>query len=110
MRVTHPAPAPLFETPILSAPIVDLGTIPTRGAFITAGNYIVSFGSTPYIERLVRFEASLSLVHTPPNLIVPGSGVIVTQAGDTCLAVSDASGNYTVRAYQRSNGKPIVNP
>jgi hypothetical protein len=57
---------------------------------------------------LIRFAAALTLTHNPVSLILPGGADILTAAGDTALATSDADGNWRVRHYQRADGTALV--
>lgn len=49
-------------------------------------------------------------MHNATSLILPGGANLVTAAGDSALATSDASGNWRVRHYQRASGKPVTGP
>src|SRR5262249_45835919 len=44
------------------------------------------------------------------SLILPGAANVTTSAGDTCIALSDASGNWRLFAYARASGKATVGP
>lgn len=74
----------------------DIGANPTRKVTITGTTTITSFGSGANKERLVRFAGALTLTHNATSLILPTGANYQTAAGDRMLAVSDASGNWTV--------------
>lgn len=98
------------ETTLASAATTDLGTSKNRSIAITGTTTITSFGTGANREALIRFAAALTLTHNATSLILPGAANIVTAAGDTALATSDASGNWRVRQYQRGAGPPTVVP
>jgi hypothetical protein len=52
--------------------------------------------------KLVRFAGALTLTHNATSLILPDGLNIATAAGDSCIALSDASGNWRIFAYQRA--------
>lgn len=84
---------------------VDLGSAPTKKVAITGGTAITSFGSGRNLERLVNFVSGGNrLTHNAASLILPGGGDIVTRAGDTLHATSDAAGNWRVQSYTRAIG------
>jgi hypothetical protein len=93
---------------VASASVCDIGAAAGLKVSITGTTAITSFGSEPNCLRLIRFAAALTLVHNATSLCLPGCGNIVTAAGDTALATSDASGNWTVRHYQRACGLPLL--
>lgn len=97
------------STTLASAATVDIGAAPSKKVTITGTTGIGSFGSAPHKERRLHFSGVLTI--TPGSgLILPAGVPIVTQAGDTCDATSDASGSWRVRAYQRSDGGAISAP
>lgn len=98
------------STTVASAATVDLGALTTRKVQITGTATISSFGTQPHRERLLHFTGACTLTHNATSLILPGSALIVTAAGDTAVATSDASGAWRVRDYARASGKPIVGP
>src|SRR5262249_56022543 len=68
------------------------------------------FGSVAHAVRFLRFAGALTLTHNGTSLILPGAANITTAAGDTCIALSDASGNWRVFAYARASGKATGAP
>ncbi|MGU3417637.1 hypothetical protein [Methylobacterium sp. D54C] len=87
------------ETAVASAATTDIGAATTRQVTITGTTAISSFGTAQRRVRFIRFAGSLQLTHSAPSLILPGGANIVTQAGDSCLAISDTSGNWRVLGY-----------
>lgn len=98
------------ETDVASATtcnIASAAVLSTR-VNITGTTTITSFGSAAKRWRLIRFAGVLTLTHNATSLILPGGASITTAAGDTCEAMSDASGNWRVYNYQRASGKAVV--
>ncbi|SFV05936.1 hypothetical protein SAMN02799631_04323 [Methylobacterium sp. 174MFSha1.1] len=102
--------APLIETSVASAGTCDIGATSTRGVLITGTTTVTSFGSRRFRQRFVRFGSALILTHNATSLILPGAANITTAAGDTAVATSDGSGNWTVRDYARATGKALAGP
>ncbi len=97
----------------VSAPVaatVDLGALPALKVALTGSGTITGFGTIPHRLRLLRFTGAATLTHNPASLVLPGGASLVTAAGDTALASSDAGGTWTVRHYQRTSGKPVAGP
>ena len=94
-------------TSIASAASTDLSTVATIGANITGTTTITSFGAGTNLLRIVKFSGALTLTHNASALILPGASSITTAAGDTLIAMSDGSGNWTVVSYQKASGLPI---
>lgn len=92
-------------TSIASATTTDLSTVVSNGASITGTTTITSFGTGANLLRIIKFVGILTLTHNATSLILPNNGSnITTAAGDRCIAMSDASGNWTVISYQRADG------
>ncbi|AWN55074.1 hypothetical protein [Methylobacterium sp. 17Sr1-1] len=102
--------APLVETSVASAGTCDIGATSTRGVLITGTTTVTSFGSRRFRQRFVRFGGALILTHNATSLILPGAANITTAAGDTAVATSDGSGNWTVLNYARASGKALAGP
>lgn len=100
--------ASLQEATLASAATTDLGSVANWKVSISGTNAITSFGTRAHAFRALYFSGSLTLTHNATSLILPGAANIATAAADTCLATSDGSGNWRVRAYQRASGKPTV--
>lgn len=75
---------------------------------ITGTTTITSFGTNASRWRLIIMAASLTLTHNAASLILPTGANIVTQAGDSFVAASDVSGNWSVYAYQRADGTNLA--
>lgn len=98
-------------TDIVSAATCDLGSIATIGVNITGTTGITSFGTTgASLLRIVKFAGILTLTHNATSLILPTGANITTAVGDTLIALSDGSDNWTVVAYQRASGAALVSP
>ncbi|MGY2047950.1 DUF2793 domain-containing protein [Methylobacterium sp. JK268] len=109
-RATGGADWRVAEVSAAAAATVDLGALNALAVTLTGTTAITSFGTAPRRLRLLRFASALTLTHDPGTLILPGGANLVTAAGDTALVTSDASGVWTVRAYQRASGKPLIGP
>jgi hypothetical protein len=92
---------------VASAATCDIGLAAGLKVRITGTATITSFGSVAHAFRLIRFADALTLTHNATSLILPGAANILTATDDSCLAVSDSSGNWRVLAYQRSSGVPL---
>jgi hypothetical protein len=92
------------ETAVASAATCDIGAAPTSRVQVTGTTTITSFGTGANKIRILRFAQAVMLTHNAVSLILPGGANITTTAGDTCIAVSDASGNWCIFAYQRAAG------
>ena len=90
------------ESDVASASTSDIGAAPSLKVRITGTATIAAFGTVANAIKFVRFAGALTLTHHAASLILPGSANIATAAGDTCIAQSDASGNWRVLAYQRA--------
>lgn len=96
------------EKTLASAATVDLGTAANRNVLISGTVAITSFGTKPNREVLIRFGGALTLTHNAASLILPGAANITTAAGDTAVAVSDASGNWRIRDYNSAASRPLA--
>lgn len=95
------------ESTIPSAATCDIGGVNAGRVVINGTTTIASFGAGQNKIRFIRFAASLTLTNGA-NLILPGGANIVTRAGDTAIAISDASAVWRVRGYQRADGSPAT--
>lgn len=98
------------EVNVASAAMCNIGAADAEQVNITGTVAITSLGSVKHRTVRVRFAASLVLTYNATTLILPTSGDIVTEAGDTALMRSDASGNWRCLFYQRAHGRALVNP
>lgn len=92
------------------AATVDLGGLGALRVTLTGTGTVTSFGTVPNRVRFLRFTAAATLTHNATSLVLPGGANIVTVAGDTALAASDASGNWRVLNYARASGKALTGP
>lgn len=99
-----------IEADVASAGTCDIGATSSLKVRITGTTTITSFGTAHNRIRLGRFAGILTLTYNATGLILPGATNITTAAGDTFFATSDPSGNWTVRHYNRANGKSIIAP
>lgn len=98
------------ETSVASASTCDIGAAASLKVAITGTTTITSFGTAPHALRFVKFAGALTLTHNATTLVLPGAANIAVAANDRAIAVSDASGNWYVVAYQRANGKAVIGP
>ncbi len=90
---------------LASATTTDLGAQTTDNLRITGTTTITSFGTTANgVTRNLRFAAALTLTHNATSLILPGGANIITEAGDTAIAISLGSGNWVVVNYMPASG------
>lgn len=80
----------LSEVNVASASTCDIGGAASPKVAITGTTTITSFGTTATALRIGRFTGALTLTNGS-TLVLPGGANIVTAAGDTFIAVSDAS-------------------
>lgn len=95
------------STMLPAAATVDLGAARALAVTVSGAETISSFGGVPRALSFVRFTGASTLIHNAARLILPGAASIVTAPGDTAMALSDAAGIWTVRAYQRADGLPL---
>lgn len=98
---------------LASATTTDIGAENTNFLNITGTTTITSFGTNYNGPRFLRFDGALTLTHNATTLILPGAANITTVAGDTCIAIPNASTSGTsdgwlVMAYQRAATTPQV--
>ena len=102
-----------FAAAEASAPIagtVDLGGLGALRVVLTGSGTVTSFGTAPNRVRLLRFTDAATLTHNAASLALPGGANLVTAAGDTAVAVSDAAGTWRVVDYARASGKAVTGP
>jgi hypothetical protein len=100
---------------VAEASIASAGTTNVLGSTskfvsITGSASITSLGSEPNVIKFVRAAsgATFTLTHNATSLILPTGANITAAAGDNFIAISDASGNARVMAYQRASGAALV--
>lgn len=96
------------EVSVASAATTNIGGADGLRVAITGTTTITSFGTVAHRLRHVRFSGALTLTHNATSLILPTGANITTAAGDTCMAISDGSGNWRVHHYTLANGRPLV--
>lgn len=94
------------EVSVASATTCNIGAAASNKVAITGTTPITSFGTTANRLKFIRFGGALTLTHNATSLILPGGANITTAAGDTCVAMSDASGNWRVYSYQAARFAP----
>lgn len=98
----------MAEVSIASASTCNIGAATSPIVQVTGVVGITSFGTVPNCLRFLRFGGALTLTHNGTSLVCPGGANITTAAGDTCIAVSDASGNWRIWKYQRAGSVPYT--
>lgn len=93
---------------VASATTTSIGATEEWRVRITGTTTITSFGTGVNKIRFVTFAAALTLTYNGTSLILEGGASITTAAGDTCIAMSDSSSNWTVSSYRRANGHPLI--
>lgn len=97
------------EADLASATTTDIGAQTSDTLRITGITTITGLGTADAGRAVkLRFAGALTLTHNATSLILPGGANITTAAGDTCEAVSLGSGNWSIRAYQKSNGQAVA--
>lgn len=92
------------QTSVASATTCDIGATLRGRVKITGTTTITSLGTTPNRLVFLEFAGILTLTYNATTLKLPTSASIVTAAGDTAVAESDASGNWRVSFYYRASG------
>jgi hypothetical protein len=87
---------------IASAGTTDLSTTTSLVVTVSGTTTITSFGAGTNLFRIVKFSGALTLTHNATSLILPSGANITTAAGDSLIAASDGSGNWTVLNYMRA--------
>lgn len=113
VKATAQAIANLYEgtkgADIASATTTDIGAATGNFVHITGTTTITGFGTVAAgTIRDLTFDGALILTHNGTSLILPTGANITTAAGDTCVAVSEGSGNWRVLSYQRKSGVALV--
>lgn len=87
---------------VASATAVDLGLQAGRTVSVTGSTAISSLGaSTPAgMIYTLLFAGSLTLIHDPAALILPGGDDVITAVGDAALFLSLGQGNWRCIGYQ----------
>ncbi len=86
---------------LASAGLTNIAGASGKFVHITGTTTITGFGTTGAgVHRYLRFAGILTLTHNATSLILPGGNDITTAADDTCIVVSEGSGNWRMIAYQ----------
>lgn len=94
---------------IASASTTDIAAATGYFVHITGTTTITAFGTaTAGVQRLLEFDAALTLTHNATSLILPTGANIATAAGDCALMVSEGSGNWRCTLYQRKSGNALA--
>ena len=88
---------------VASASTCNIGATSSIVVNITGTTTITSFGSAENTLRFIVFAAALTLTHGA-SLILPGATNRTVSAGDTALAVSDASAIWRVFFLTKASG------
>lgn len=90
---------------IASATTADIGSATGDFVDITGTTTITGLGTVQAgAQRIVQFDAALTLTHNASSLILPGGANITTAAGDTAKFISLGSGNWVCAWYVRAAG------
>jgi hypothetical protein len=93
--------ASVSEVDVASAATTDIGAANSPYVRVTGTNTITSLGANYTGPRFIRFQGQVALTHNASTLILPGAATIVTNAGDTCIAIPLTAGWY-VTHYTRA--------
>lgn len=94
------------EVTIASAATTNILGAASEFVAISGTETITSFGTGASRKRFVRATGAFTITHNATSLICPGGQNIKAAAGDTFLAVSDASSNVRIHHYQRAAAPP----
>lgn len=97
---------------LTAAGTTDLGSSPVTYLSITGTTTITSFGTTAVSGtlKILVFQNSLTITRNVTSLKVPGTNNIVTQPGDTAIALALGSGNWQLITYTPASGTALQNP
>jgi hypothetical protein len=107
--LANPNFAPI--TTVASAATTDLANTSSNQISISGAATISSFGNTALgAIRFVSFTGAATIVHSVPNIILPGAANIVTAAGDCAIFRSEGVGSWRCLEYQQSSVAPGAAP
>lgn len=95
----------------------DISSATTPNITSASGNMVHITGTTTItgfatgqagIRRVLVFDGILTFTHNSTSLILPTGANITTAAGDTCVMISEGSGNWRCTSYQRKDGTALV--
>lgn len=85
---------------LAAAATVDLASATGNFLHITGTGTISSFGTCPAGARFVLvFDGVCTLVYNATSLIIPGNSNKITAVNDTCMIISEGSGNWRIVNY-----------
>ena len=94
---------------IASASAPNITSATGNTVHITGTTTITSFATaTAGVRRILIFDGALTFTHNATSLILPTGANITTVAGDTCVMVSEGSGNWRCTSYQRKDGTALA--
>lgn len=94
---------------IASATTPNITTATGNMVHITGTTTITGFATGQAgIRRVLVFDGILTFTHNATSLILPTGANITTAANDTCVMVSEGSGNWRCASYQRKDGSALV--
>jgi len=99
---------PQAEATVASATVCDIGGATSTAVVITGNVSISSFGTVPNCIRFVRFAGALTLTHNATSLVLLGGASHSTNAGDTAIYKSDASGYWRELSYCPATFNPTT--
>lgn len=98
---------PQAEVTVASATTTDIGAAASTAVAISGTTTITGLGTGINMMKFLRFTGtSLVLTYNATSLITPTAANIQAAAGDTCIALADASGHWRIISYTR--GAPPV--
>lgn len=106
----NPPSTTTAEVTVASATTTDILGAASDYIAISGTATITSLGTGTNKTRFVRATGAFTLTHNATSLILPGGANIVAAAGDTFVAISDASSNVRVHQYQRAAVVPNALP
>lgn len=93
---------------IASATTTDIGAATGNLVHVTGTTTITGLGTVQAgTERVVVFDAILTLTHNGTSLILPTGANITTAAGDAAIFRSEGAGNWRCVVYQRASGAAL---
>lgn len=107
----------MTSMPINEAKGADIASATTPNITSATGNTVHITGTTTItgfatgtagIRRILIFDGILTFTHNSSSMILPTGANITTAAGDTCVVVSEGSGNWRCTSYQRKDGTSLV--
>lgn len=92
------------EASVASAATCDIGTPGSLCVAVSGSTAITSLGAGVNALRFLRFTGAPLITYNATSLITPTGASIQAAPGDTCIARSDAGGNWTIASYTPAGG------